>query len=78
MEIASLQLAALRLGSNSDNHYGAQENDGGSDVYDCSEFKVVSNCCYTNCCCTNFGNFTGIDWNLPEFTLYYLNLTQFT
>ena len=32
---------------------GSSENDARSDVYDCSEFKVVSNCCYPNCCCTN-------------------------
>ena len=47
---------------------GSSENDGISDVYDRSEFKVISNCCYTNCCRTNFGYFTCNYLNLPEFT----------
>ena len=47
---------------------GSSENDGRSNVYDCSEFKVISNCCYTNCCRTNCGHFTCIYLNLPELT----------
>ena len=38
---------------------GSSENDGWSDVYDHLEFKIISNCCYPNCCptnCSNFGN----------------------
>ena len=50
---------------------GSSENDGRSDVYYCSEFKVISNYCYNNCCCTNCSDFT---W----FYLIYLNLPKFT
>ena len=63
----------------------SSENEGRSDVYDRSEFKVISNCCYTNCCHTNCGNFyfywpefTWIYLNLCEFNLNYLNLPKFT
>ena len=57
---------------------GSSENDGRSDVYDCSEFKVISNCCYNNCCHTNCSHFTCIYLNLPKFTWIYLNLPKFT
>ena len=59
---------------------GSSEDDGISDVYDRSEFKVNSNCCYNNCCCTNCGNFTCIYLNLPyipKFTWIYLNFPKF-
>ena len=54
-----------------------------SDVYDHSEFKVISQCCYTNCCypncsCTNCDHFTWIYLSLPVFTCIYLNLPVFT
>ena len=41
---------------------GSSENDGRSDVYDRSEFKVVSNCCYSNCGHANCGNFEKEFW----------------
>ena len=37
---------------------GSSENDGRSDVYDCLELKVTSNCCYNKCCRTNLPEFT--------------------
>ena len=54
----------------------------GSNVYDHSELKVISNCCYPNGCYPNFchtncGNFTWIVMNLT-YTLNYLNLPWFT
>ena len=44
---------------------GSSENDGRSDVYDRSEFKVISSCCYNNCCRTNCSHFY---LYLPEYT----------
>ena len=44
---------------------GSSENDGRSDVYDRSEFKVISNCSYNNCCRTNCSHFY---LYLPEHT----------
>ena len=40
------------------NKQGSLENDGRSNVYDHSEFKVISSCCHTNCCRTKCGHFT--------------------
>ena len=57
------------------NKQGSSENDGRSDVFYCSEFKVISNCCYTNCCRTNCGN---CYLYLPECTCIYLNLPEYT
>ena len=57
---------------------GSSENDGRSDVYDCSEFKIVSNCGYPNRSRTYFGNFANLG-NIPEYTArIYLNLPEFT
>ena len=47
------------------------------------EFKVISNCCYTNwcysnCCRTNCGHLTWMYLNVPEFTWLYLFLPEFT
>ena len=50
---------------------GSSENDGRSDVTDCSEFMVISNCCYNNCCRTNCSHFY---LYLPEYTKNYLNV----
>ena len=36
---------------------GSSEKDGRYNVNDCSEFKIVSNCFYPECCCTNFITF---------------------
>ena len=47
---------------------GSSENYGRSNVYDRSEFKVTSNCCYNNCCRTNCGHFTFIYLYLPKFS----------
>ena len=57
---------------------GSSENDGRSDVYDHSEFKVISTCCYNNCCRTNCGHFTCIYLNLPDVTRIYLNIPEYT
>ena len=63
---------------------GSSENDDRSDVYDHSEFKVISNCCYNNCCRTHCGHFTCIPkftWtylNLPEYNLICQNMPEFT
>ena len=55
---------------------GSSENDGRSDVFDRSEFKVISNCCYNNCCRTNCSSFTCVYLNLSEFTWISLNLPK--
>ena len=71
-------LSSLSLGlilSNFTIKQGSSENDGRSDVYDHSEFKVISNWCYTNCCRNNCGHFTCIYLN---FTWIYLYLPKFT
>ena len=47
---------------------GSSENDGRSDVYTRSELKVISNCSFNNCCCTNCSNFTCVYLNFLEFT----------
>ena len=67
---SAVQCNALNINTGECNtvKQGSSENDGRSDVYDRSEFKVISNCCYTNCCRTNCGHFTCIYLNLPEFT----------
>ena len=52
---------------------GSSENDGISDVHDYSEFKVLSNCCYTNCCYPNC-----ICTNCSQSMWIYLKLTKFT
>ena len=57
---------------------GSSENDGRSNAYDCSELKFISNCCYTNWCCTNCSHLTWIYLNLPEFTRIFLNIPEFT
>ena len=44
-------------------------DDGSLDVIDHSEFKIVSNCCYPNCCRTNCGNFLRI-CNFPLIQTY--------
>ena len=41
---------------------GSSENDGRSDVYDRSEFKVVSYWCYPNCGRANCGHFEKEFW----------------
>ena len=41
------------------------ENDGRSNVNDCSEFKTVSNWCYPNCCSINCGHLVKLS-NLPS------------
>ena len=46
----------------------SKENDGRSNVYDCSEFQVISNCCYNNCWSTNCIHFICIYLSLPEYT----------
>ena len=48
---------------------GSSENDWRSDLYDCLEFKIVSNCCYPNCCRTNCGNFVNFG-NFPSIQTY--------
>ena len=39
------------------NKQGSVENDGRSNIDDRSEFKIVSDCCYLNCCHADCGNF---------------------
>ena len=44
---------------------GSSENDSRLDVYDCLEFKIVSNCCYLNRCHTNCDKFVNLG-NFPS------------
>ena len=39
---------------------GSSDKDGRSNVYGCSEIKIVSNCCYPNSCRTNCSHFVNV------------------
>ena len=53
---------------------GFSENDGRSDVYDLLEFKIVSNCCYVNCCQTKCNHFVNLS-DVPSIRTATLKMT---